>query len=113
MAVYRCSRCSGQVDAHAHARRRPSILLDSVFSTLLTVVSYLVRRSIVSVTGPSLFRSIEEWSPTFVVDEADTALVNNDDLKEVMNSGWMRGQGAISKRRTVLPAYRLPPSWRA
>jgi putative DNA primase/helicase len=49
----------------------------------------------VSITGPALFRSIVKWCPTFVIDEADTALVNNDDLKEVINSGWTRGQGAV------------------
>jgi hypothetical protein len=66
-------------------------------STLLGVVSYLVRRSLVSVSikGPPLFRSIEKWQPTFVIDEADTALANNDDLKEVVNSGWTRGQSVM------------------
>jgi len=57
----------------------------------------LVRRSLVSVSikGPALFRSIEKWQPTFVVDEADTAFANNDDLKEVVNSGWTRGQSVV------------------
>ncbi len=66
-------------------------------STLLGVIGYLVRRSLVSVSikGPALFRSIEKWQPTFVIDEADTALANNDDLKEVVNSGWTRGQSVI------------------
>ena len=66
-------------------------------STLLGVVGYLVRRSLVSVSikGPALFRSIEKWQPTFVVDEADTAFANNDDLKEVVNSGWTRGQSVV------------------
>ena len=66
-------------------------------STLLGVIGFLVRRSLVSVSisGAALFRSIEKWLPTFVVDEADTRLVNNDDLKEVVNSGWTRGQSVI------------------
>ena len=66
-------------------------------STLLGVIGYLVSRSLVSVSikGPALFRSIEKWHPTFVIDEADTALVNNDDLKEVVNSGWTRGQSVV------------------
>jgi hypothetical protein len=66
-------------------------------STLLGVVGYLVRRSLVSVSikGPALFRSIEKWQPTFVVDEADTAFANNDDLKDVVNSGWTRGQSVV------------------
>jgi len=70
---------------------------DSGKSTLLGVLQYLARRALmsVSISGPALFRSLEKWSPTFVIDEADTALVRNEDLKEVMNSGWTRGQGVI------------------
>jgi hypothetical protein len=66
-------------------------------STMLGLIGYLVRRSIVSVSikGPALFRSIEKWQPTFIIDEADTALANNDDLKEVVNSGWTRGQSVV------------------
>jgi putative DNA primase/helicase len=66
-------------------------------STLLGVIGFLVRRSLlsISITGPALFRSIERWQPTFAIDEADTALVNNEDLREVVNSGWTRGQAAI------------------
>ena len=51
--------------------------------------------SSVNISGPALFRALTKWQPTFIVDEADTALVNNDDLKEVMNSGWTRGQAVI------------------
>jgi putative DNA primase/helicase len=66
-------------------------------STLLGVIQFLVRRSLVSIsiTGPALFRSIDLWQPTFMIDEADSAFVNNDDLREVTNSGWTRGQAAI------------------
>ena len=46
-------------------------------------------------TGPALFRSIEKWTPTFIIDEADTAIINNDDLKEVINGGWTRGETVI------------------
>jgi hypothetical protein len=68
---------------------------DSGKSTLLGVISFLARRTLlsVSITGPVLFRSIEKWLPTFAVDEADEIFARNDDLREVMNSGWTRGQG--------------------
>jgi hypothetical protein len=66
-------------------------------TTLLGLINFLVRRSVqsVSISGPALFRSIEKWAPTFVIDEADTVLANNEDLKEVVNSGWTRGQNVI------------------
>ena len=70
---------------------------DSGKTTLLKVVSFLVRCGLpnVSISGPALFRSIEKWTPCFIIDEADTALVDNDDLRAVMNSGWTRGDGVI------------------
>src|SRR5262249_26884683 len=37
----------------------------------------------------------EKWNPTFVVDEADDAFVDNPDLRQVINSGWTRGQGVM------------------
>jgi 5S rRNA maturation endonuclease (ribonuclease M5) len=70
---------------------------DSGKSTLLGIVGYLARRALlsVSISGPALFRSIEKWQPTFVIDEADTVFTNNEDLREVFNSGWTRGQSVI------------------
>jgi Protein of unknown function (DUF3631) len=70
---------------------------DSGKTTLLKVVSFLVRCGLpnVSISGPALFRSIEKWTPCFIIDEADAALVDNDDLRSVMNSGWTRGDGVI------------------
>jgi putative DNA primase/helicase len=68
---------------------------DSGKSTAMGVIGFVVRRSLltVDITGPVLFRSIEKWLPTFAIDEADRAFVDNDDLRSVINSGWTRGQG--------------------
>jgi putative DNA primase/helicase len=70
---------------------------DSGKTTLLGVISFLVKRVLASVspTGPALFRSLEKWSPCFAIDEADTVFKSNDDLREVVNSGWTRGQGVL------------------
>jgi putative DNA primase/helicase len=66
-------------------------------STLLGVINFLVWRPILSVdiTGAVLFRSITKWLPTFLIDEADKAFVKNDDLRQVVNAGWTRGQGVL------------------
>src|SRR5262249_20636531 len=60
-------------------------------------VSFIVRRSLLSVgiSAAALYRSIERWHPTFVIDEADEAFVDNPDLRQVINSGWTRGQGVV------------------
>jgi putative DNA primase/helicase len=66
-------------------------------STLLGVLSFLVRRSLssVGITAAPMYRAIEKWQPTIMVDEADVAFVDNDDLRAVANSGWTRGQGVV------------------
>ena len=66
-------------------------------TTLLGVISFLVRRSLrtAGVTPAALYRAVEKWTPTVMVDEADTAFVENDDLRRVVNSGWSRGEGVL------------------
>jgi putative DNA primase/helicase len=66
-------------------------------STLLGVISFLVRRSLqsVGITAAPLYRAIEKWQPTIIVDEGDTAFIDNEDLRAAVNSGWTRGQGVI------------------
>ena len=61
------------------------------------MINFLARRSLLSVdiSGAALFRSITKWQPTLIVDEADDVLVDNADLRSVINSGWTRGQGTI------------------
>jgi putative DNA primase/helicase len=66
-------------------------------STLLGVVGFLAHRSLlsVSISAAALYRSVEKWKPTLVIDEADTEFSRNDDLRAVVNSGWTRGQGVV------------------
>ena len=87
---------------HEHVTHSPILYVtsaekDSGKTTLLGVLNFLTRRSLqsVDISGPALFRSITKWQPTLIVDEADDALANNADLREVINSGWTRGQGVV------------------
>jgi putative DNA primase/helicase len=66
-------------------------------TTLLGLVGFLVPRSLssVGISPAALYRSIEKWSPTLMIDEADVAFVQNEDLRAVVNSGWTRGQGVV------------------
>ncbi len=63
-------------------------------TTLLNIIGYLAYRGLpsVDISGPALFRSLTKWRPTFIIDEAETM---NDDLRQVVNSGWTRGSGII------------------
>jgi hypothetical protein len=92
----------GQSWIHEHATYSPILFVtsaerDSGKSTLMGIIGFMVRRSLLSVgiSAAALYRSIEKWHPTFVIDEADDAFVDNPDLRQVVNSGWTRGQGVV------------------
>jgi hypothetical protein len=66
-------------------------------STLAGLLVFLIPRglSTVGITEAALFRGIELWDPSLVIDEADTVLVENEALRAVINSGWTRGSGVV------------------
>jgi hypothetical protein len=60
---------------------------------LLDVLGRLVLRPLpaANVTSSAIFRVIEGHCPTLLVDEADTFLYDNDELRGVLNSGHRKG----------------------
>jgi putative DNA primase/helicase len=85
--------------AHAHDASAISPLLAFTSpekqcgkTTALCVLTALVPRPlpIANVTMAALFRSVEKWRPTVLIDEADTFLRDNDGLRGVLNSGHWR-----------------------
>ncbi|MEA1048582.1 DUF3631 domain-containing protein [Lamprobacter modestohalophilus] len=59
-------------------------------STLLSgLLAPMVHRGLVasSISPAAVFRVIEAWKPTLLIDEADTFLHGNDELRGVINSG--------------------------
>lgn len=73
-------------------------------STLITILSELTQRAVVAsnVTAPSFFRVIAQLLPTLFIDEADTFLAGNDELKGILNSSYFK------KTAFVLRAVNLP-----
>src|SRR5262245_51697945 len=71
---------------------------------LLDVLDRVVARPLptANVTAAAIFRVIEAHRPTLLVDEADTFLRENDELRGVLNSGHRKG-GAVL--RTVGDDY--------
>jgi putative DNA primase/helicase len=61
-------------------------------TTLLTVLNELVKRPVVAsnISSPAFFRVIEEKQPTLMIDEADTVLHRNDELRGILNAGYRR-----------------------
>lgn len=59
---------------------------------LLTLIGELCYKplSTSNISAPALYRAIEGWKPTLLIDEADTFLKENEDLRGVINSGHSR-----------------------
>ena len=66
-------------------------------TTTLETVSMLVPRALSAsnITAASLFRSIENFKPTLLIDEADTFLRDNDELRGVLNAGHRRSSAFV------------------
>ncbi len=61
-------------------------------TTLLEVLQGLANKGLAAsnISPAAVFRTIEKYSPTLLVDEADTFLKNNDELRGMLNSGHTR-----------------------
>lgn len=62
-------------------------------STLLDITTQLAPRAldVHSLTAATLFRLVETYSPTLLVDEVDTFLHDNRELRGLLNAGHKRG----------------------
>jgi len=61
-------------------------------TTLMLLVHELVRRPLLATNASqaALFRCIEEYRPTLLLDEADTWLRENEELRGILNGGHSR-----------------------
>ena len=66
-------------------------------TTTLEVVGALAHRSLVAsnLTPSVLFRSIEAWQPSLLIDEGDTFLNDNEELRGIINSGHTRSTAFV------------------
>ncbi len=61
-------------------------------TTILSILQLLTKRPLATsnITPAALFRMIEAYTPTLLIDEADTFLNKSDELRGVLNSGHTR-----------------------
>lgn len=61
-------------------------------TTLLTIISKLARKalSVANISPAALFRAIEKLGPSLVIDEGDTFLRDNEELRGILNAGHTR-----------------------
>jgi putative DNA primase/helicase len=85
--------------AHAHDCFQMSPLLGVTSptpscgkTTVLTLMGSLVPRACPAsnITAPALFRAVEKWGPSLLIDEGDTFIKSSDEMRGVLNSGHQR-----------------------
>jgi hypothetical protein len=88
--------------AHDAARHSPILFISSPTkrcgkTNLLSVLHLLTPKpvSAASVTQAVVFRAIDAWKPTMLIDEADTFMSDKSELRGVLNSGHTRSQAYV------------------
>jgi len=66
-------------------------------SLLLSLLGKLVARPITAsnISPAALFRTINAWNPTLLIDEADAFMKDNEELRGVLNSGHTRDSAYV------------------
>lgn len=90
--------------AHDAAQHSPILFISSPTkrcgkTNLLSVLDLLVPKplSAANVTPASVFRAIDKWKPTMLIDEADTFISDKSELRGVLNSGHRRSQAHVTR----------------
>ena len=66
-------------------------------TTLLSILGLLCSRAIPTsnISAASVYRAVEKWHPTLIIDEADTFLRHNEELAGIINAGHTRATGFV------------------
>lgn len=84
-------------------------------TTLLSVLQQLTHRPISAsnISSSALYRMIEETRPTLLIDEADTLLTGNDELRGILNSGYTRSTAYVVRVGHIAPGRKETASTEA
>ena len=92
------------IHAHAHdaAEHSPNLALESpekrcVKTTTLSLVADLVPRHLpaANISPAALFRSVEKYRPTLLIDEGDSFLRDNEEMRGILNSGFTKAAACV------------------
>jgi putative DNA primase/helicase len=66
-------------------------------TTLLTILQKLVSKPLPAsnISSAAIYRSIDKWSPTLIIDEADSFMRDNEEIRGVINSGHTRSNAFV------------------
>ena len=88
--------------AHAAAQHGPVLAVQSAEkrcgkTTLLSIVLRMVPKPLpaANISPAALFRSVEKYQPTLLIDEADSFLRGNEDMRGVLNAGFTRATAFV------------------
>lgn len=72
-------------------------------STLLEVIDAMAHRGLIvsNASAAVIFRAIEAWKPTLLLDEADTWMKQNEELAGILNSGHTRRTAHVMRVQEV------------
>lgn len=75
-------------------------------TTVLALLERLVYRPLTTanITAAALFRSVEMFRPTLLIDEGDTFLRKSDDLNGIINSGHTKSNAYVIRVEDKIPA---------
>ena len=77
-------------------------------TTVLILLYFLTPKSelVASITASSLFRYIEQERPTLIIDEADTFMGDNEELRGILNSGHTKTAANVIRNVEVEGEHR-------
>jgi hypothetical protein len=82
-------------------------------STGVVVLRHLTRAPLLSsnITPAALFRAVAAWTPTLLIDEADTFTKMNDELRGILNAGHTRDTAFVIRAEGEAKEPRLFSTW--
>jgi len=87
---------------HSHATVSPILNISSPEkrcgkSTLLSVLMKLCYQQLVAsnISPAAVYRAIEKWQPTLMIDEADTFMARSEDLRGILNAGHYKNTAFV------------------
>jgi hypothetical protein len=68
-------------------------------SQMLDVLGRMAARPLPAANSSTafLFRAVERWTPTILIDEADTFIRENDEIKGLINAGYTRANAYVGR----------------
>lgn len=72
-------------------------------TTALSLIGALAHKALSTsnITAASIYRAVERWKPTLIIDEADTFLKKSDELRGIINSGHGRDNAYVIRTTGV------------